>query len=198
MVNSNSIIKIITFLIICFTLSSGFSQIGIRAGLHMAKQEVENGNLDDQISSRAGFDIGLIVGISLTNSITIQPEVHFLQKGYKLEDLADESIKTLNYLEVPVTLKLNFGANTTNFFVQMGPSLGYLIDGSLKYGDIKEDIVESDYERLELGGLLGAGVRFGKLAVDVRYLLGISGTIKDGSDRNTYNRGLGAGVTLLF
>ena len=198
MIHTKLFSTIFSLFITCSLLTPGFSQIGIRAGLHMAKQEVQNGNLNERIKSRAGLDLGLVFGIPVTSSLTIQPELHFLQKGYKLEDLSDETISTLNYIEMPVTLKLNFGENTTNVFVQFGPSIGYMIDGSLKYGDIKEDIVSSDYERLELGGLLSAGVRLGKLAVDARYLFGITGTIKDGSDRNIYNRGLGAGVSLYF
>src|SRR5690606_24984299 len=112
---------------------------------------------------------------------------------------ATEVIRSLNYLEIPVLLKLHFGQDL-GFFVFAGPSVGYLLDGTDKDGDGKTNDIDLDfYKRAELGAHIGGGVSIGPLKVDVRYIAGFS-NIADFDDKNieVRNSGFGAGVSFWF
>ena len=106
---------------------------------------------------------------------------------------------TLNYLELPLLIKANFG-ETAKFFVMGGPSIGYLLSGrSVDDNGNEDDIDFDEWNRLELGAHLGAGIGVGPLVIDVRYLLGISNLANDlPDDAEIRNTGFGAGVSLLF
>ena len=63
----------------------------------------------------------------------------------------------------------------------------------------EDDIDFDEWNRLELGAHLGAGIGVGPLVIDVRYLLGISNLANDlPDDAEIRNTGFGAGVSLLF
>jgi hypothetical protein len=168
-------------------------------GGHLAKQEVKSNAQNFSYTSRIGFDIGIIYGVEIAENIVFQPEAHLIQKGYKIDDivLGENFLTTLNYLEVPLTLKVLFG-DKTNLYVQAGPSIGFLMSGNVKQDDFTEDIDFEEASRLEIGGILSAGVSLGMIVLDARYLLGLTGTVKDVRDGNIYNRGFGAGLSIIF
>jgi hypothetical protein len=188
-----------------FTLMlTGISQAqvnaGIRAGVTITKLDFENDNSGHSIKSKLNADIALVSDFHLGSMFSISPEIHWMQKGSKgIKENATEVIRSLNYLEIPVLLKLHFGQDL-GFFVFAGPSVGYLLDGTDKDGDGKTNDIDLDfYKRAELGAHIGGGVSIGPLKVDVRYIAGFS-NIADFDDKNieVRNSGFGAGVSFWF
>ena len=179
--------------------SSLQAQFGIRLGGHLAKQEIKSNAVNFSFKTRVGLDIGLLFGIPVSEGFALQPEIHFVQKGYKINDivLGEDVLSTLNYIEVPLTAKILFG-DETNLFFQAGPTIGYMLSGNLKQDDIKEELDLEEISRLEIGGLISAGINLGPIAIDARYLLGFTDTLKDVANGNVFNRGFGAGVSILF
>lgn len=102
---------------------------------------------DDDIKAKPGFTLGVGVNYGLTDLLSIQPELNFIQKGYKEENSSawDEEVdgrwfyyqndykqvETTNYLELPVLVKATFG-KVTKFHVVAGPSLGVGLGGKYK------------------------------------------------------------------
>jgi hypothetical protein len=175
------------------------SKVGIRAGVVIAKQDFQNSNSIGDIKSKLGADIALVTDLNLGPFISLSPEIHWMQKGAKIDDLngtLGESARTFNYLEIPVLVKVKFGG----LFAMAGPSFGYLLDGSDKDMDGKKTDIDLDfYKRGEFGGLIGGGIGLGPIKVDVRYLFGLSNIFDaPNSEVEIKNSGFGAGVSLMF
>jgi len=179
------------------------SQVGIRAGILISKQEFDNGNLTEDVKSKYGADVALIAEFAIGPVFAISPEFHWMQKGAKIEDINGafpESTRTFDYFELPILAKFKFGEGA-GFFLFAGPSIGYLFNATDKDGDGNtNDINLDDYKRAELGAHIGGGIKLGPVNVDVRYILGFSNIADYQSDQDLQikNKGYGAGVSIMF
>ena len=203
--NTNLKLKTIALIFSSFFFATlSMAQVGIRGGVTITNQEFKNGNLDHDPESKFGADLALVTDFPLGDgSVSIAPELHWVQKGYKISDIdgqIGDFTSTFNYLELPVLLKLNFGSEETKFFVMAGPSFGYLLgDKTVDANDDAVIIFGDDYAPIEVAGQLGAGVGFGPVRFDVRYFLGFTNVAKDyPDDIEVFNKGYGAGISLMF
>lgn len=153
--------------------AAGYAQlpsIGIKGGLNLANTGGADAGDPDY---KAGLNIGAFVSVPAGTILSLQPEAFFSQKGSKD---GDDKIN-LNYLEVPVLLKLD--PSLPGSFVRpvffAGPSVGILLSAKDHGGnDFKEHMKSADF-----GLTIGGGVEMGKLSLDARYNLGLSGIIKE-------------------
>ncbi|MEJ8800653.1 porin family protein [Pontibacter sp. H249] len=200
--------------VVCFAATSMAQSISVgpRVGATFSKvalsddgdEEVTN----DDIKSTPGIQFGAVANFMISDMFSIQPELLYVQKGYKIgED--DAYLKgKLNYIEVPVLAKITFGGEQVRGFVTGGPTLGYWTGGksTAKFGSME---ASEDYEfddsdnRLELGASFGVGTAFkvgpGELNLDVRYGLGFTGLSEtEGNDPKTRNRVFGVSLAYLF
>jgi len=201
---SNLKFRMIGLVAVCLlfmTAALAQPKIGIRAGVNISKQDFKQGSLTVEPKSKFGFDLAVVSDIPLGEVVSFGPELHWMQKGYKIEDIGgpiEELTATFNYLELPLLVKFNFG-ETAKFFVMGGPSFGYLLDGRTEDNDgNKEDLELDDVNRIELGAHLGAGIGVGPLVFDIRYILGISNLAKDIPDTEIHNTSFGGGVSYMF
>jgi hypothetical protein len=190
--------------------------IGPKAGVNIATWEGDDLMVEDnELTSIPLLQFGLVTEFMLSDRVAIQPEFLYFQKGFGVETTVSETSFTtktiLNYIEVPVLVKVNLITSPVEVFVTAGPSFGYGLDGKMVFdGEGEKEEIDIDFEedelsRLDLSASVGAGVQFplgsGKLFVDGRYLLGLN-TI-DGSepaeDRlDMKNRGIGIAAGFLF
>lgn len=96
----------------------------------------------ENVSSIAGFTGGAAFSVTLTNHISIQPEILFIQKGgsYEFESTPGDGILEtrntevkINYLEFPVLAKYAFGNGLIKFYVNAGPSVSIGLGGKTDY-----------------------------------------------------------------
>ncbi|MEO8253502.1 MAG: porin family protein, partial [Flavobacterium sp.] len=101
--------------------------VGIKGGVNFTNLYTEDVDDNNILTS---FNAGVFANLPVSEAVSIQPEFLFSRKGAELVyDNAFASGTTklkLNYLELPVLLKLNI---TPNFNVHFGPYVAYLIDG---------------------------------------------------------------------
>ena len=203
------IAKIVSILGICFLFhSEGFTQarFGFRIGANISNQEFKRGSLTVEPKSKFGLDLAIVADFPLGEVVSFGPELHWLQKGFKVEDFEYQPgqflsiTSTLNYLELPLLIKFNFGEEA-KFHVMGGPSFGYLLSDKTEDGDGNElefeDLIE-EINRIELGAHFGAGFSVRPVVIDVRYILGISNVANDVPDVEVRNNAFGAGVSFLF
>lgn len=183
--------------------------VGGRVGINLAKQEIDFQGGSVSTDSKVGLDIGVFADIGITENFSVQPGLHFLQKGLKSDDGTSESKGTINYLEIPVHAKYGFGTETIRAFVMAGPSFGFGLGGKSEFcfnGDCQEadlDFDDDGVKRTDFSLSLGAGVGFGvgegTLFLDLRYLLGIANIDDSGDDDFTIsNRGFQIGLGYMF
>lgn len=204
------LVKILaTVLLITGTLTFLQAQIGLglRGGLTWAKAELEEDNDKFNNDYLLGYTGSLFAEIGISDAFAIQPEVSFLQKGYKntIEDDGKYERKLLmNYLEVPVLAKWRIGSETIKAQLLLGPTVGYALDGTIKANGEKTDIDFDDVKRLDIGVLVGAGFDIplgpGSVFVDGRYGWGIT-NLNDAANADDYhwhNRTISVGVGYIY
>lgn len=175
------------------------TRFGIRGGVLMSKQDFESGSITEDPESKLGGDLAVLVAIPIGGGFfMVQPELHWLQKGYKIEDAATvgDVTSTLNYIELPVLLRLNFGGSI-RLFAFAGPSAGYLIGGTYE-DDLGEQDPTDFLEELEFSGHLGLGVGLGTFELDIRYIAGLTDIAESVTISEVKNSSFGAGITLKF
>ena len=160
------------------TNSSNETQFGVKGGVNFSNiydTEVDDNNV--LTSFNAGFYATLPVG----DIISIQPEILYSRKGGELN--YDNAVATgtaqfrLNYLEVPVLLKVNI---TENLNVHAGPYFAYLIDAEVNNDangeaiDFEDAYDNDDFNKFDVGISGGIGYEFNSLGIGARYNYGFS------------------------
>lgn len=171
---------------VSFTKAQTLSpSVGIKGGVNFTNLYTEDVDDNNILTS---FNAGLFVNLPVTSGVSIQPELNFSRKGSELVyDNAFASGTTrlkLNYLEMPVLLKLNL---TPNLNIHFGPYAAYLIDGKATNEsndgsfNFEDNISNDDLNKWDYGLSGGVGLDFGSTSLGVRYNYGLQ-TI--GKERN--------------
>jgi len=190
-------------LLISVAVSAQLS-VGLRGGVNIATQTFEADGFDISPDNIMGLTLAGILELGLTENFAIQPEIAFVQKGYQIDIEifgTKSSIKNrVNHIDFPILAKYKFGGEAIGAYVAAGPTFGYAMSGSITEDGDKEKYEDwEDYNRFEVGGSLGGGLRFGKFFVDVRYLLGFTNlfTGEDDEISKARNRGISLSVGFL-
>jgi hypothetical protein len=167
-----------------------FVAFGLRAGLNRSTMSFPENGI---ISARTGIGVGFLMDIPMSSFLSIQPELAFSQKGAVSENYPWIAVR-INYLEVPILLKMNIPVDIVRPFLIAGPSVALRLT--------KKD---GDFKLIDFGLVFGAGGAFrlsnsGPIIFDVRYTVGLSPIIKDASGpfADIKNRVLSISLSYLF
>lgn len=131
---------------------------------------------------KAGITAGLVLDASLSDNLSFQPSLNYVQKGFKSEEAPVKDILTYSYLELP----LNFVYSTQKergFFIGAGPSIAYGLSGKEKYSDqqisentkVKFGSGDDEVKPVDFGVNALAGYKFGNgFLLSVNYNLGLN------------------------
>ena len=111
-----SVVKSFLLVIGLFLLTiPAYAQLsfGLKGGVNVAEFSIKDQGATIPQSSINGFTLGAVLEISLTDNIFIQPEAVFLQKGSELNTSITGLKTNVNYLDIPLLLKLKL---ITSFF----------------------------------------------------------------------------------
>jgi hypothetical protein len=172
------------------------SYIGVRGGYNLNKLskiteiiEASLGNLKEVY--QPGYMGGIYASFGLGSGVvSVQPELNYMQTGFKVTSGADYSKGTITKIDLPILLKAAFGKGNTKIFLNAGPYIGYKLkqEGIVNFGGIvfetNEDL-RTDYDLegikdnlLDFGAVAGAGILFkiGKpvLSLEGRYQYGLA------------------------
>ncbi len=145
-----------------FTFAQSFS-FGPKAGVNMSNYTGGNINSD----ARIGYHLGGLLNFGFGNAFSIQPEVLFSSQGAKVEQLGEKRDFKVNYLNVPVMLKVRLN---NGFYLEAGPQAGFRMSESVPDQTIENFAKGLD---LSLAGGLGYQSNAG-LGIGVRYMAGLS------------------------
>ena len=153
-------------------------QFGIKGGLNLSSLNSSDGSTSDML---LGFNLGVFNKLPITSFLAIQPEFYVTTKGYQVTYnnlFVDGTAKfNLTYLEIPVLCVVNV---TKLLNVQFGPYAAYMIDGKVtNVGNVnlfnfEQNINVNDYNRIDAGVVLGAGLEVGNITMGARYNLGMT------------------------
>lgn len=172
----------VVFIVVCVLSVSTYAQnvsFGAKAGVNFASL---NGDDVDDLDGLTGLHIGGVVDISFSELLSLQPELLFSMQGAKYEYsddvVSEEETYKLNYLNVPVLLKVK----VDGFSFELGPQVGFLLSANEEYeysdsfgsssGD--EDIKEF-IKGVDVGGAFGVSYQLPMgLFFSGRYVLGFT------------------------
>ncbi len=187
------------FLLLSFTLffSNNFCNaqfhLGVKAGANLTK--LEGQALND--SFELGYQIGGIVYYDITNYIGFQTEVLFNQTNTRItddySDVFDDAFdrdKTLNYISVPILLRLNTGGILT---INAGPQFSFLADDD-------DSVLENGkklFKNTDFAAVAGAELNLTPIIIYARYTLGFSDISDIGGKANSHQIQVGVGLRLF-
>lgn len=160
--------KIALFLIVLGALASAPSanaqiRFGVKGGLNMVSHSLSGVNYGSK-DSYNGFMIGPTLE-AMFGPLGVEGSLLYSQKGISLNNL-DASI---NYLEIPVNLKMKFGIPMVKVYGYAGPYLSYGFVGDVS------NLLKVNISKWDVGGNVGAGVEvFNFLQVGVNYGFGFA------------------------
>ncbi len=199
------------FLVACLAVlitSTSYSQlklaIGGEAGINIANF---TGTPDPSTSTRTGLIIGADFSMGFTKYIAIQPGLKFIMKGASNSSAAGSVSDKLNYLEIPVLLKVTFPLTEVSPYLIGGPVLAINMSanedqtptgGTTTTVDVSNDISGTDFDLL-----VGGGVGF-KVAprMDIfaqfGYSFGLSNILKNSTTNTLKNNGIQLTAGVMF
>lgn len=153
-------------------------RFGIKGGVNFSALYVNDAQKDQMLF---GFNLGLFAKLPVSRFIAIQPEIYFTTKGSEVtyNDAFVDGVGRyhFNYLELPILLVMNL---TPNFNIQAGPYVAYMLSGKVTNEsgdgsfDFEKYVNTDNYNRVDAGAMLGAGLDFRGLGIGARYAYGFT------------------------
>jgi hypothetical protein len=148
------------------------STIGLQAGVSMSSLYIDPPQTS---SSKMGLAAGLnfdfpLCGFLFGSDLTFGPELQYVQKGAK----GNGATVAINYLELPLMLRIRFGSPGFAPYIFAGPVVGYLMGASVNVDGGGSTDFKSQTNSLDFGVAFGGGSAFqlgesDQLFVNIRY-----------------------------
>ncbi|MDD7884819.1 porin family protein [Flavivirga sp. 57AJ16] len=179
------------FLIITIIISMTFSakaqegntsNAGVKLGYNLAAVSYDG---ETETGQRHGFHAGFYGESFLSEVVALQVELLYSQQGYEIEDNSGTFTQKLDYINLPLLLKIY---PNRNFFFEAGPQVGIAVnhkeafDSNFNLFDTSQEFSPQNFDwGLNLGGgfKTDSGVSLG-----VRYHLGMGGVYDEGNPKN--------------
>lgn len=180
--------------------TSAQMRFGIKGGLNLANESISSsalGGLSLSPNLRIGFHAGLVMDSPITETISIQPNLLFSQKGFKLSANGNDVTTTFNYIELPINFLYHA---SESFSVGAGPYLGYALSGMVSSASQNTNVTfgSGEARRLDYGLNLTAGYEVSPgLVISANYSLGLA-NISDDSSETIKNNVIGFSLTKFF
>jgi len=189
-------------------------QFGIKTSLNVSSFRGDDVKDDNY---KIGWGAGVYYHIPLNQTLAVQPEVNYSRIGAKYTNdvVNTENLKTtytnettLDYIQVPVLLKIYPGESRFNF--EVGPQIGFnmyasnkakynsYVNGTPIATETKSDI-KDNIEKVDFGAVAGLGYNItDNVNVGVRYYLGLNDTFKKEANLDAKNHAFTFGVGYSF
>ncbi len=164
-----NLIGILTLMLGLLSLETSAQQIGVKVGATFANQSqnFDGDNIAEDAKLKIGTHAGLTALFPISDRFFFEPGLLLNNKGTKTETeilgQTIESTLSLNYLDVPLTVKYLFPLSNFDIYIQGGPTVGFGLAGKVKVDDNDTDVewgtdTGDMIKRPDLAFSAGAGV----------------------------------------
>jgi Outer membrane protein beta-barrel domain len=146
-------------------------EAGIKGGVsfgNISNKGVLPGNLDTRTGFAAGLYLGYRVGL-----LGVGLEGLYAQRGAKSDQSLAASQTRLDYIDVPVYVKAALPTPLLQPFVYAGPQVSFEVRCHTAGDADCPDAATSGRKKTDYAAVFGAGVRFGGLGLEGRYVYGL-------------------------
>ncbi len=185
--NKSLLVGVSAFLFAATTLHAAVD-FGIKGGMNYSSNTVGISGEGLSKESITGLQFGGVADYKLSDTLSIQGEILYTQKGVKFtSDIAELGL-SMSYLEVPIVAKLRVDKT---FSVYGGGYVAYLSNGTIDYpaGENMTTTVKvkNFYEDFDYGVIVGGQAKLtDRISVDLRYTLGLANTFKSQATDSMY------------
>jgi len=155
---------------------------GIKGGYNLSSVSFDGTSETDKLN---GFHIGVYGESYIGNHLSIQPEILYSQQGYKIIDNSGTYTQKLDYINVPLMLKLY---PVKSFFLEAGPQIGFSISHKETFDSgfvLYDTDKEFEPNNFDWGVNLGAGFKSDAgVSLGARYHLGQSDIYDNDKPKN--------------
>lgn len=147
--------------------------VGIKAGASFGNIS-NKGVLPGSLKNRTGFAGGIYLGSS--GMLGIGLEGLYAQRGAESDDPLATAETRLDYIDVPVYLKVKIPTPAIKPFIYAGPQVSYEVKCRTGAGLDCGDYSSTGRKRWDYAGVIGAGIRFGGavgFGIEGRYVYGL-------------------------
>ena len=179
-----------------FTFSQTF---GLKLGFNSSAIGVSEDDLlpDDQ-QTRAGFQIGGLAVIEVSDIADFRTGLTYTQKGasWDVDGSSSDLVFALDYLEVPLDFAFKIGDN--GFSLNAGSYLAFLLGAELRFDGESDDA--EDISAMDFGLDFGASYLINEtILLDIKYGMGLGNLIDDDDvDGTALNGALQFSVAYVF
>jgi len=157
-------------IILLLASSSAFAQhfeLGAKAGANISNFTGHDNWQNAKTNSLVGYHLGGFVSFFIGKNFAIQPELLYSSQGAKFESAGQTTKLKVNYINIPVILKLRTGSG---FYIEAGPQVGFKTSESSDNSSIDSLAKSSD---LSIAAGFGFHSKIG-LGIGARYTAGLS------------------------
>jgi Outer membrane protein beta-barrel domain len=170
-------------LVAALTATASAQTIGLTAGATF--NTISGDDVEDVFESKTGFVGGAYLNLPLGGgAFSLEPAVLYSMKGANFQGSDIEF--SGDYIQVPVLLRYGFGAGGVKPVLFAGPAASFQV--GCEYSDSSDSATCDEFgtngKSVQWDGIVGAGLGFGKLGVDVRYEFGLTDVYEDLNAKN--------------
>lgn len=158
------------------------STAGIKGGYNVSSVSFDG---TSETAKLHGFHIGVYGESYIGKYFSIQPEILYSQQGYKIIDDNGTYTQKLDYINIPLMLKLY---PVKSFFLEAGPQIGFSISHKETFDSgfvLYDTSKEFEPSNLDWGVNLGAGFKSDAgVSLGARYHLGQSDIYDEDKPKN--------------
>lgn len=154
-------------------LAAQGTEIGIKGGLSFGNIS-NKGLLPGDLKTRTGFAAGLYLGFG-ASVVSLGAEGLYAQRGLDSDQSLSDSETRLDYVDIPVYLKIRIPTPGIRPYAFAGPQISLELRCHTASGDACAE--PSARETTDYAGVIGAGVKFGgstAVGLEARYVYGLS------------------------
>ncbi|MCX2719983.1 porin family protein [Lentiprolixibacter aurantiacus] len=165
---------------------------GARAGVNLATL---SGDDSDFYDTRTAIYLGFMAEFGLTDMLALRPELNFSMQGAKISEGGEEADLKINYLNIPVMLKIGV---TDGFYFEAGPQIGFLMSADVDFDGVEVDI-KDEVKDIDFGGNIGLGYELENgLLFNARYNIGFTDLNEDDTEGSNQNSVISIGIGYMF
>lgn len=173
----------------CAAVCSAQVTGGVKGGINFANMSLNGGGLTVSPGNRTAWTVGAFVDVPVAKQLAFQPEVLYARKGaatsLDLTDIGGTSATAtikLDYIDVPLLFRVDVPTRGTVVpYAYAGPNVGFLLSAkavaTASGGAPQEQDIKSDTRSTDFGIAFGGGVRFGRMLLDARYVMGLQNIV---------------------
>lgn len=120
-------------------------------------------------STRTGIHGGIFFGGNRDGAVGVQSEINWIRKNAQTDPL-DRKIR-IDYIQVPVLLRLNAGSSSSSGFVAygiVGPAVEFKIAD-----EVEGFTLDDGFEGADVSLVFGGGIEVARIIVEGRYAKGL-------------------------